>query len=660
MDAITKFSLKNAAAVILVALLVTAGGIWSAGQLKKETMPDIDIPVVAVVTVYPGAAPQDVYDDITDPVEKAMRGVAGIDKVTAQSGDSVSMVIAQFSYSQDMDAAEADVNKVLQSVKLPDNAIAPKVSRISFGSAPIMKLAIIGQETDAEALRAEVRDEMIPALQSVEGVGEARLSADAPANIRIEFDTDRLADEGLTADTVIQQLQAANMAFPIGTVDLGGSTEPIRAGGTLDSVADIENFRIAVYPNQSKMMGDAFAQIGEGMGALGKGMGALAQGMGQGFSALGGGVGTVGQMTGEVAVQAGMINGIQRLQSGMYALKYDALPQLRAAASMMDTSSPAYAQMMDQIASTETTVAMMAAGIKDLQANIEESQGRLKSHADSSKSGSSGSGVSMPSGGSSSGLSASSSGGSGMDVEIGSVTLADVATVTYAPEDGAIGSRANGHPAALIDIVKTQDANTVDVSGKVTAELARLKSELPKGTSIETVYDASNGINGSVEGMMREGLLGALFAIVVIMLFLRNWRATVISAVSIPLSIMIAFVFLKQTNVTLNVMTLGGLTVAIGAALVVWTLASSVGFSPPLLVSLVGGGLLLVGLGVGIAMKKRAAWAFALATAGVSVAALLLAVPAIHRAGSGIMFANVALGAVVVQLVLLIVGKDEF
>jgi len=103
-----------------------------------------------------------------------------------------------------------------------------------------------------------------------------------------------------------------------------------------------------------------------------------------------------------------------------------------------------------------------------------------------------------------------------------------------------------------------------------------------------------------------------------------------------------------------------GLTVAIGAALVVWTLASSVGFSPPLLVSLVGGGLLLVGLGVGIAMKKRAAWAFALATAGVSVAALLLAVPAIHRAGSGIMFANVALGAVVVQLVLLIVGKDEF
>ncbi len=64
--------------------------------------------------------------------------------------------------------------------------------------------------------------------------------------------------------------------------------------------------------------------------------------------------------------------------------------------------------------------------------------------------------------------------------------------------------------------------------------------------------------------MLREGLLGALFAVIVILLFLRNWRATIIAAVSIPLSILIAMVFLKQTNVTLNVMTLGGLTVAIG------------------------------------------------------------------------------------------------
>lgn len=102
------------------------------------------------------------------------------------------------------------------------------------------------------------------------------------------------------------------------------------------------------------------------------------------------------------------------------------------------------------------------------------------------------------------------------------------------------------------------------------------------------------------------------------------------------------------------------LTVAIGAALVVWLLVSNVGFTAPLFVALVAGGVMLVGLGVGIALRKRAAWAFALVTAGVSIAALLLAVPAIHRAGTQLLFPYVALGAVAVQLVLLLVSKDEF
>jgi len=153
---------------------------------------------------------------------------------------------------------------------------------------------------------------------------------------------------------------------------------------------------------------------------------------------------------------------------------------------------------------------------------------------------------------------------SSLKMKIGIVKLADVADITYGPAEGTVGTRANGVPAALIDITKTQDANTVDVSERVTEQMDQLKSELPKRAKVITVYDASNGINASVNGMMREGLLGALFAVIVILLFLRNWRATIIAAISIPLSVMIAMVLLKQVGVTLNVMTLGGLTVAIG------------------------------------------------------------------------------------------------
>ncbi len=292
MDRITRFSLKNAAAVILLVVLVTAGGLWSAMQLKKETMPDIAIPIVAVVTPYPGAAPGDVYDQVTKPLEKALRGVDGIEEVSAQSNDSVSIVITSFSFSQDMDEAERNVNKVLSTVKLPENTIAPTVSRISFGSAPIMKLAVIAEKPeDTAALRADVRDRVIPALQGVQGVGEAKIAADSPAVVKIELDPKKLKKKGLTASGVIDQLKAANLSFPVGTVDLGKTTEPIRVGGSIESVDDIKDFKVAIYPNQNKIMGDAFAQIGKGMGALGKGMGALGSGMGQGFAAVGDGHG---------------------------------------------------------------------------------------------------------------------------------------------------------------------------------------------------------------------------------------------------------------------------------------------------------------------------------------------------------------------------------
>jgi HAE1 family hydrophobic/amphiphilic exporter-1 len=127
-----------------------------------------------------------------------------------------------------------------------------------------------------------------------------------------------------------------------------------------------------------------------------------------------------------------------------------------------------------------------------------------------------------------------------------------------------VGSRANGKQAALIDIVKTADANTVDVSDGVRKLLPDLQKGLPGGAKFLTVYDGAKSINASIAGMMREGLLGALFAVIVILIFLRNGRATLIAAISIPLSVVTAMVLLKQIGVTLNIMTLGGLTVAIG------------------------------------------------------------------------------------------------
>jgi HAE1 family hydrophobic/amphiphilic exporter-1 len=583
-DRITRFSLKNAAVVIIIALLLLGGGVYSAAQLKKETMPDINIPVVAVVTTYPGAAPNDVYENVTKPIEQAVQGVSGVQKRQSTAADSVSVVVVQFGFSADMDKAENDVKKAIEGVKLPENAEASQVKRISFGSSPILKLAVVNDSSTEVALRSSVRDTMLPALKGVAGVGEATIASDAENKVRIVFDPAKLRKHKLTAEQVTQQLQGANLSFPVGSVDVGTESQPIRVTGTLGTVDQLKEFSVAVYPDQSAVFGDAFKKIGKGFGALGSAMGALGSGMGQlgsGMGQLGAGIGTVGKMTGTVAQLQGMQGALSQLTvplNNAQVAKAQATKRYEAAQAVLDETDPPLPSDYDKklaqqrsdeasaaIKTANMTIAALAPQAAQLQAAIAELQGQLM--ASKSSGGSSSSGGSMSSGGGS--MSGSSGGSSSLkvkasDAKIKLIKLSDVASVTYGPGPDTVGSRFNSKPGALIDIVKSQDANTIDVAKGVRKEMEKLAPQLPAGMKIEYVYDASDGINLSVKGMLEEGLLGALFAFIVILLFLRNWRSTIIAIISIPLSVLTCLVALNQAGITLNVMTLGGLTVAIG------------------------------------------------------------------------------------------------
>ncbi len=579
MDRITRFALKNAAAIVIVALLLVAGGIYSASQLKRETMPDINIPVIAVVTPYPGAAPNDVYTNITKPMEQALNGVDGVEKVQSDSADSVSAVVTQFSFSADMDKAEQNVKKAIEGVKLPENAVAPQIKRISFGSAPILKLSVSGGKSSEAQLRAYARDTIVPALTSVAGVGEASIASDYENAVRIKFDAKKLRKHKLTVAGVTQQLQAANLSFPVGSVDVNDVNQPVRVSGTLGTVDDIKSFSVAVYPDSTSMFTSAFSSIGKGFGALGGAIGKLGAGMGQ----LGAGMGTLGQGLGGVA-------GLQQLQAMLVQMEipYSQAASANAAAHAQYAKAEAIAsdpatfsaggpsqhdRTVAQQTSIEASMTIKGTGaqiaalapqigyVKQAVSGLQGSLSSLKGSGGASGGGSSSGGAGGGSGGS--GSAKMSIGGGSSASKIKLVKLSDVADVTYGPGD-VIGSRANGRPGVLVDIVKTQDANTVDVSTGVRKEMEKLSKNLPAGARVDYAYDASVGINASVDGMMHEGELGALFAFIVILLFLRNWRSTIIAVVSIPMSVMIALVALRFTGVTLNVMTLGGLTVAIG------------------------------------------------------------------------------------------------
>jgi HAE1 family hydrophobic/amphiphilic exporter-1 len=139
--------------------------------------------------------------------------------------------------------------------------------------------------------------------------------------------------------------------------------------------------------------------------------------------------------------------------------------------------------------------------------------------------------------------------------DIGSVDVAQVATTGYA--------RTDGEPSLTITVSKNANANTVDVADAVGAKLAAIAALHPE-LKVVTVSDLSTFIKESRDGLLREGGLGALFAVLTIFLFLFSLRSTLVAAVSIPLSVLTALVVMQVTGITLNIMTLGGLAVAVG------------------------------------------------------------------------------------------------
>lgn len=153
---------------------------------------------------------------------------------------------------------------------------------------------------------------------------------------------------------------------------------------------------------------------------------------------------------------------------------------------------------------------------------------------------------------------------SAAQLQAGAVTIGDVATVALAQDPVTSISRVNGEPALTIAVTKLPSANTVDVSRAVNAALPQLTDDLGGAAQFSVVFDQAPFIQQSIESLAQEGLLGLVFAVIIILIFLLSVRSTLVTAISIPTSVLITFVGIQAFGYSLNILTLGALTIAIG------------------------------------------------------------------------------------------------
>jgi len=142
--------------------------------------------------------------------------------------------------------------------------------------------------------------------------------------------------------------------------------------------------------------------------------------------------------------------------------------------------------------------------------------------------------------------------------------LNDIAGVGLGPAPGTLISRTNGKPSVSILIMKDAEANTVSVANAIMDEVERIKADLGEDVEIITILDQSEFIEQSISELMREAIIGAVLAIIVVFLFLMAFRASLVTAVSIPLSILIGILVMRGWGITINILTLSALAIAVG------------------------------------------------------------------------------------------------
>src|SRR5277367_1599323 len=227
------------ASVLILVLCVI--GLAGYAQLGVDLFPNVDLPIVVVVTNQPGAAPEDIETEITDKIEEAVNTISGIDELRSVTTEGVSQVVVTFIVEKNVDIGAQEVRDRVNSVlpNLPKDIDQPTVQKLDPDASPVLYFALRSQgHTIREA--TELADKQLRrALESVDGVGAVQLIGGRKRQINVLLDPIRLRGANVTVVDVQRAIASQNLTTPGGRVDTGPGELTVRIHGRVTDPAEI-------------------------------------------------------------------------------------------------------------------------------------------------------------------------------------------------------------------------------------------------------------------------------------------------------------------------------------------------------------------------------------------------------------------------------------
>ena len=381
-------------ALIFIGVIVF--GLFSVTKLGVDQYPEIEIPYITVITMYPGGNAEDIETNITRVLEDQLNSVDNLDKITSKSSDNVSMVTLEFEYGCDLTEAANDVRDVVSRSQslLPEEVEYPTVMKISSSMMPIMMLSVTADES-YNALYKILDDKMVNELNRVNGIGSVAVIGAREREVQVNVDPRKLEAYGLTVESLGQIIAAENINVPAGQLDLGTQTFNLKTDLQFEDSRELFDI---VVSNQG---------------------------------------------------------------------------------------------------------------------------GRT-------------------------------------------VMLSDVAEIKDTLEEATMDERINGRHGVRILVQKQSGANSVQIIEDVYEKLETILPTLPPDCKVETIYESSQNIKDAINSLAETIMFAFIFVILVVMFFLGRWRATFIICLTIPISLICAFIYLYAVGSTLNIISLSALSIAIG------------------------------------------------------------------------------------------------
>ncbi len=255
---LSNLSIKRPVFASVMMLALATLGITSYRRLPVDLMPNVEIPVITIITVYPGASPGTVEREVSKRIEEAVNPIAGVKHVGSTSREGVSQVVVEFELEIDPDQATQDARTKIAAIRgdLPEGIEDPIIEKLEIGGMPIVSLAVRSTSLTPRDLTTLVEKKISQRLQNVLGVGKVDLVGPVTREVSIDIDPDRLEALGMGVDEVMAGLRSENIDTPLGRMTGSGREVTLRVEGKAEAVDQFRTMVIASRAGRPIALGE--------------------------------------------------------------------------------------------------------------------------------------------------------------------------------------------------------------------------------------------------------------------------------------------------------------------------------------------------------------------------------------------------------------------